>query len=171
MILAYRRDLRADRKGADMSQCPHICNEPDSEGDYLCTAPRIFGDSRHADDRGSTPCTTVDADDCLIYQRARAEAAERVVRLLEAVARIAESALERSVQLAAGLVGNGRWDGTEAGALSMDARNAQIVVAEALASVATLNLPEKELCQSPSDQTTSDTEPPSDAAAEGEEAQ
>jgi len=79
-----------------MSQCPHICNEPDSEGDYLCTAPRIFGDSRHADDRGSTPCTTVDADDCLIYQRARADAAEAEVARLT-------TELERTQTVAQGL--------------------------------------------------------------------
>jgi len=81
-----------------VSECPHICNEPDSEGDYLCTAPRIFGDSRHADDRCSTPCTTVDADDCLIYQRARAKAAEaEVARLtteLERTRKVAERLAE-----------------------------------------------------------------------------
>ena len=149
-------------------RCPYVTEERGADGHHTCLASRLPDGTQR---RCAYRCTVTEASLCLLYQTARAEAAERVVRLLEAVARIAESALERSVQLAAGLVGNGRWDGTEAGALSMDARNAQIVVAEALASVATLNLPEKELCQSPSDQTTSDTEPPSDAAAEGEEPQ
>lgn len=74
------------RKGKAMAGCPHLSNESDREGYYTCSAPRLFGDEAHTHRRSSRRCSLVDAESCLVYQRARADAlAVEVARLKEQV--------------------------------------------------------------------------------------
>ena len=153
-------------------RCPYVTEERGADGHHTCLASRTHR-------RCAYKCTVTEASLCLDYQRARADAAEaKVARLTSelertrmvaralALAGYAYHAYENAIIDARGTVHQpSRELGFEA-AGQMFARF-RISLSHALVQFEG-TVPEKPRCPSPSpsDQTTSDTEPPSDAAAE-----